>query len=71
MNKTHHTGRGPDGKNITRFFSIAEVAELVGVATRTVRRWIASGELVAHRWHGRLVRVSEQDLRAFLAAHRS
>jgi excisionase family DNA binding protein len=71
VNKSHHTGRGPDGKNITRFYSIAEVAEMVGVATRTVRRWIASGQLVAHRWQRRLVRISEHDLRAFLAAHRA
>jgi excisionase family DNA binding protein len=51
------------------FFTIAEVAERVNVATRTVRRWIEKKLLVAHRING-LVRISEADFRAFLAAHR-
>jgi excisionase family DNA binding protein len=52
-----------------RFFTIAEVAEIVEVATRTVRRWLKSGELVAHRF-GAVVRISEDDLRDFLSQHR-
>jgi excisionase family DNA binding protein len=52
-----------------RFFTIADVAEQLDVATRTVRRWINSGDLVAHRFGG-VVRIAEGDLRAFLAAHR-
>jgi excisionase family DNA binding protein len=51
------------------FFTIAVVAERLHVATRTVRRWIKSGDLVAHRFRG-VVRISEGDLRAFLALHR-
>ena len=51
------------------FLSIAEAAELLRVSTRTVRRWIGEGLLVAHRIHG-LVRISEADFQAFLAAHR-
>jgi excisionase family DNA binding protein len=51
------------------FFTIAEVAEHLNVATRTVRRWIGSGDLVAHRFGG-VVRIAEGDLRVFLAAHR-
>ena len=51
-----------------RFFSIAEVAERFNVSTRTVRRWIAAGDLVAHRI-GSVVRVAAADLRLFLAAH--
>jgi excisionase family DNA binding protein len=51
------------------FFTIAEVAERVNVATRTVRRWIEKKLLVSHRING-LVRISEADFRAFLAAHR-
>ena len=51
------------------FFTIAEVAERVNVATRTVRRWIEKKLLVAHRING-LVRISEADFRAFSAAHR-
>lgn len=51
------------------FFAIAEVAERLHVATRTVRRWIKSGDLVAHRF-GSVVRIAESDLRAFLALNR-
>jgi excisionase family DNA binding protein len=52
-----------------KFFTIAEVAERLHVATRTVRRWIVAGDLVVHRV-GYVVRVSEGDLRSFLALHR-
>jgi excisionase family DNA binding protein len=58
-------GRGDQ----VRFFTIAEVAELVGVSARTVRRWIQSGRLVAHRVRG-VVRISPSDLEAFLCQHR-
>jgi excisionase family DNA binding protein len=52
-----------------KFFTIAEVAERLRVATRTIRRWVKNGDLIAHR-HGGVVRISDGDLRAFLAAHR-
>jgi excisionase family DNA binding protein len=52
-----------------KFFTIAGVAEIVGVATRTVRRWIKSGDLVAHHF-GTAVRIAESDLKAFIARHR-
>jgi len=52
-----------------RFFSIAQVAEIVQVATRTVRRWIRSRKLVVHRFGG-VVRISEDDLRDFFDRHR-
>ena len=55
--------------NEIRFFTIVEVAERLRVATRTVRRWIGSGCLIAHRIGG-VVRIAENDLRAFLALHR-
>lgn len=57
--------RGP-----IRFFTIAEVAEFTGVSVRTVRRWIKSGELVAHHF-GTAVRIAESDLKAFIACHRN
>ena len=56
--------------NEIRFFTIAEVAERLRVSTRTVRRWIETGELVAHKICG-VVRIAESDLRAFLAFHRA
>jgi excisionase family DNA binding protein len=52
-----------------RFFTIAQVAERVQVASRTVRRWIVRGDLAAHRV-GNVVRIAEIDLRSFLALHR-
>ncbi len=52
-----------------RFFTIAEVAQLVGVSRRTVRRWIERKKLIAHHI-GTVVRIAESDLNAFLAQHR-
>jgi excisionase family DNA binding protein len=64
-----HVRRGSHRDSEINFFSIAEVAERFQVSTRTVRRWIVGGELVVHRV-GNVVRVSEGDLRTFLALHR-
>ena len=52
-----------------KFFTIAEVAERLNVATRTVRRWIKVGDLVVYRV-GNVVRIADSDLRPFLALHR-
>jgi excisionase family DNA binding protein len=52
-------------KPITRFYTVAQVADLLAVSTRSVRRWIAAGELLAHKF-GRQIRISEIDLRAFV-----
>lgn len=64
---------GRDGasnsKNVPKFFTVEQVAERLDVSPRTVRRRIAAGILRVHRF-GRLVRVSETDLLAFLALHR-
>jgi excisionase family DNA binding protein len=51
------------------FSTIARIAERLDVNARTVRRWIKANELVVHRV-GSVVRISESDLRAFLALHR-
>lgn len=64
----HPLVRGYQGSPI-KFFTIAEVAERLAVSPRTVRRWIRSGDLVAHRFRG-AVRIAESDLRAFFATHR-
>jgi excisionase family DNA binding protein len=52
-----------------KFFTIADVAERLDVVTRTVRRWVKSGDLLVHRFGG-VVRIAEGDLQAFLTAHR-
>ena len=45
--------------------TVSEVAEFCRVSTRTVRRCIERGELATIRI-GRLLRVSEKDLKIFL-----
>jgi excisionase family DNA binding protein len=62
-------GRRQSASEEMRFFTIAAVAEFFGVTPRTVRRWIKSGELVAHHF-GSVVRIAESDLKAFIARHR-
>jgi excisionase family DNA binding protein len=55
---------------VVRFLTIKQVAERLGFNEKTVRRWIASGELKAHKFAA-AVRISEDDLRAFLALRRT
>jgi excisionase family DNA binding protein len=57
-------------KSMLHFYTVAEVADLLVVSTRSVRRWIADGDLPTHRF-GRQVRISEADLRAFVAEGRT
>jgi excisionase family DNA binding protein len=58
-----------DRRQRIQFFTIAETASMLAVNARTVRRRIASGELVVHHF-GTAVRIADSDLRAFLAIHR-
>jgi excisionase family DNA binding protein len=55
---------------ITRFYTVAQVASLLAVSTRSVRRWIAEGDLRTHKF-GRGVRISETDLRTFVEEGRT
>ena len=57
-------------RSAPRFFRIRDIADFLSVSTRTVRRWIESGALIAHRLEG-VVRVSEADFAAFLAVRRT
>jgi excisionase family DNA binding protein len=57
-------------KSPMRFYSIVQVADLLGVSPRSVRRWVTTRELLAHRF-GRQVRISDADLRAFIEGRRS
>jgi excisionase family DNA binding protein len=54
---------------ISRFLSLAEFADLVGVSRKTVTRWIKAGDLRAHRL-GRQIRISEEDAVTFTAVRR-
>jgi len=62
-------GRTSRQKIDVRFFTVGDIALQLNVSPRTVHRWIANRQLVVHRI-GRSVRVSEADLKAFLAVHR-
>jgi len=52
-----------------KFHTIEQIADCMEASTRSVRRWIKEGLLVAHRING-LVRISDADFQAFLAAYR-
>jgi excisionase family DNA binding protein len=62
-------GRRQHGGGLPRYYTIKAVAESLDVSPRTIRRWLANGDLVVHRVDG-VVRIAEGDLRAFLAVHR-
>jgi excisionase family DNA binding protein len=49
------------------YLSVKEVAGLFRVCTKTVRRWIASGDLPATRF-GRDWRIARNDLKVLAAA---
>nr|WP_238555696.1 helix-turn-helix domain-containing protein [Gordonia amicalis] len=42
--------------------SLSQAATLLGVSTRTIRRWIAAGELPAARIGPKLLRIRVEDL---------
>jgi excisionase family DNA binding protein len=67
MKKDRGSLGGHHGK--IKFYTIEQIADGVEASTRSVRRWIEEGLLIAHRING-LVRISEADFQAFLAAHR-
>ncbi len=60
MTKSSQTNRGP------RFLTVKETADLLNYDERTIRRWISSGALEAHR-PGREWRISREALDEFLA----
>jgi excisionase family DNA binding protein len=63
------TLRGPQSATLRRFYTMQDVSESLEVSSRTVSRWIARGELIAHQL-GRSVRIADDDLRVFLARRR-
>jgi len=54
---------------VPRLHTITDVADRLQVSSKTVRRWIDAGDLVAHRL-GRQLRISEQDLQVFIRSRR-
>lgn len=59
---------GPS-RSPSRFFSQKQVADQLGVDPKTVQRWIKAGQLIVHAF-GRSIRISEEDLRNFIASRR-
>jgi excisionase family DNA binding protein len=53
----------------TKFYKIQEVAEMLALSPRTIRRAIDHGRLIAHRFGG-AVRIAERDFLAFIAINR-
>jgi excisionase family DNA binding protein len=51
-----------------RLLSVQAVAAYLDMSEKTVRRLVARGDLPSHRI-GRLLRISEADLRVFLLMH--
>jgi excisionase family DNA binding protein len=60
----NHVGR----KDNSQYFSVKAIAERLDISPRTVHRWIKSKELAVYRLGG-AVRISEVDLKRYLAAH--
>jgi len=52
---------------IRKMYSPIEVAKLVGVSRRTVYRWVSEGKLRAVKAGERMLRISSEDLQAFIA----
>ena len=57
-------------KRDLRLFTVDYLAEHLSVSDKSIRRWISTGELPHHRL-GTSIRVSEEDLDAFLAVRRN
>jgi excisionase family DNA binding protein len=55
--------------SVSKFYSVDDVADALGVHPKTVRRRITAGELRVHRI-GRQIRISAEDFRAYVALRR-
>ena len=62
------TNRGPQ-HTLPGLFTIEQTAEHLQVSTKTIRRWIKNGDLIAHRI-GRQLRISDADLKVFIRMRR-
>jgi len=60
----------PPCSNLPPLLTVTQTAEHLGVSNKTVRRWIAEGDLPIHRL-GRSIRITERDLLDFIKMRRS
>ena len=58
------------GDSAPAFLNVRQVAELLNVSTKTVRRLLDSGELSYHRF-SRSIRISESDYAVYAAGRRA
>ncbi|MBT3907567.1 MAG: helix-turn-helix domain-containing protein [Rhodospirillales bacterium] len=56
--------------SLPTLFTLEQTAKHLQASTKTIRRWIDAGDLVAHRI-GRQLRISEPDLQAFIRTRRN
>jgi excisionase family DNA binding protein len=56
-------------EGIEKYWTLEEVAHVTGYSLRSIRRFVAEGEIEAERW-GREYRVTSPALRAFIEARR-
>jgi excisionase family DNA binding protein len=54
-----------------RLLTLSQAADALNCSTSTLKRRVASGELIVFRDGRRLVRVREADLRRYIAEHLS
>ena len=53
-------------KAVRRLESIASAAEIYGVSSKTIRRWIAAGRITGYRFGPRMLRVDLDELDSLL-----
>lgn len=52
------------------YYTTEEVAEMLKVTTESVRRWIRDGKLKSVKLSGKFIRISQEDLNAFIESMR-
>jgi excisionase family DNA binding protein len=68
---SHHTARssyeqGISVDSINQFCTIQEAADRLSVSTKSIRRWIASGELRGVRVGATMIRVDVESINKFV-----
>ena len=53
-----------------KWYTYKDIATQMSVSVQSVRRWVKAGQLRVNRISPKMVRVSQQDLDAFLTAKR-
>ena len=59
----------PKTSRAPSFYTVAQVADQLGLSPKTIGRWIKRGDLRVHHL-GRQLRISAEDLTAFLGQRR-